>query len=736
MDIPFEMAGIPDWNAANPCACPEPECEFATLTMQAREVETCIGGFGPNTMDYAPDGSVSYPDAFDERSNGVLWPLYRTRTESTRVVISATAHDHAERYSGGVLVDSFDAVAATEYDVTDSVDEGFQRLPEYWPASNIPLGNCPPEDTILPVAAPAGLSSSAGTPADGLVPVSLSWTENRDDDTRPESDPGDGSPLPKMGFYQVKVDGVDYLSDEPEWLVSLSEGDATCHEFRVRHLLTGAPFERAGQWSAAVAFSLTGNPCCEPEPQGCSDPTHGNNQRSATPAAILSMDSWTAGAESGHNPQCGGATPADPTGLGIYLVSASAGPITGVSSSRTATTIADVTTRAQSTPNTSSADPGVSGWQISISESSGTGSTTVATTLSDDRNGGQTTVDSLFDAALATLAGWDDSYGWGISLGGTSWPEWSAGADALAVGSFPETDGSGSILTGLYARVRELRYQWVIPADYVGDKHTTAWDVARFPLVWLEWRTARYAWAVAKHAFLHKPEPGDDDYPQPGDFDDPDDYAAAVAAIDAITDPGDEPEEPADDLPEIVDSPDPWEWTSEQAERDPEAIDACDPTYSARTLIEPVEPASEDYPDSETFDTAHAAWVTAHTQWALDVAARAEASKRESDWYRFVPDRISSYRDKPAPVPDLPTTPPPTDAEVAAHTLAVAVYDNRLAKYNAARREVFLICNVRHTCGDSPYGPLATYDLWFHTTSLPPLHPAEEDPARWVLWHA
>ena len=92
------MSGIEDWNAANPCCCPEPLCEKAVFERETREIENRLCGFNPFTKTHPEEGEEPWPDAFDTFTNGVLWPQYKTKSTVSQFAYTGEDHRKSVRY--------------------------------------------------------------------------------------------------------------------------------------------------------------------------------------------------------------------------------------------------------------------------------------------------------------------------------------------------------------------------------------------------------------------------------------------------------------------------------------------------------------------------------------------------------------------------------------------------------------------------------------------------------------
>jgi len=750
----WNMLSVDDWNRRNPCCCAMPPCPLAEVEIEHRDLEECRYGFEPFFKSNTPEDTdpEPWPDAFDPYGTpGDLIPVYKLREEQQRQQLGGVVTLEAKLFgTGDVEVDSFTYTATTAFDETVSRGAEYQKELHEWPAGNYPLGVCPPEISELPPAAPGSLSATVGTPADGLVPVVLGWMENRstyvvDGDTY------------RYGFYQVMLDGESPFDwDGDSFEIHLTEGDETCHEFRVR-AVCGSP----GQWSEPKVFSLTGNPCCEPEPLPCNFYTEGNYVSSVTQdARNKKTGTWTAGTESGTFDECDMELPTDPTELGliwktvVYLMPST---LTDSWETRVPSRRDQVAVKVVNEPNPHpSPDPTDHSWQLTDETATGSLSitppggtlipnvaeiSTISTVLSVDQNSGETTAEAMFAAVAAEAAALDDSWGWGMTISGYDWPD---GASAPA--HWPVI-GDAAMGRVLRCRYRQIRVRFAVADAHTGTVCRTVWNLARFSDQWLVWKGEYYTWAVAKYAYLHKPAPGDPDYPVLADFSEAenpaDALAAAIAAIDAITDPGDAPAEPVDLRPVVIGEPNVWDWTIAQTEGPFETIPDCDPTKAAREIVEPTPPAPlGESPTPEEIE-AHDAAVAAYEAALADYNAAVAKTARQSPWFIVSPDRYSRELTKPvAPTEPDPLGESPTPEEIAAHELATTIYLRKLAEYEAmlaiwedARRESIQICDVATICSpNSPYGPVPNYDPNFLTTTLPALDPATANPTVWAAW--
>lgn len=755
MNEDFEIADTADVNRANPCCCPEAECLYAEIQFQNRDSDLCKGGATPWFKNY--DDPESYPNAFDILSVGKLMPLYKREVYSYLAEKNGEKSETWEYSSGHVVSQTFKFESTVNFSFTTTVDREYGQVKEFWPRGSEPLGYCPPESTIFAAEAVAdGVKTLAAV--DGIVQVVLSTPDVRPN--HPTDVDEDGKPV-KAGWFQFSVDGQTYGLSGPEFTINLNEGDTTCHEFSVRHLCGGN-----GKWSKPKVFSLKSNPCCkDPEPPGCGDYTEGNAIWSGTREYLQSGGNrWTStySNTSGGSSTDTGDTGCDDNGVsnippgligGIfgsifipqvalqYTLSTTADK---VEFERTATenktTLSWTVNRSGSNP----LDPDVPdppGWRGAMWNESGTARIVEKTTYSDDQNQGKSTIEQMFSTLLGKVKGYSKTYGWGITISGG----WFDGGNARAVGGYPETQGGGfGGLAQLWVKIRECRFRWKVPDEHVGTTYKTKWNIGRFHDRWITWRAEYYEWAVKKYTFLHKPKPGDPDYPKLADFyNDPSTpvneaqtaLKEAIDAIKAIPDPGAAPPEPVELRPEIIGKQEIWEWTSSQGEQPDEAIDRCDPTKYSRELHEPTKPKRTDFGTEDLFKAAVESYKTALAAYKAAVAKRKADSKRQSPWFIITPDKWSDWRGKPDPVPDLPKTPPPTESDRKAHALAVKRYDFLLGRYKSEPHSGLYVCNVRHICLESPYGTIENTDFRFPNTKLPTLDPTKEDPARWDDWY-
>ena len=754
----WQVMGNDDWNRANPCCCDLPPCPLVIVEIQHRDLEECRYGFEPYYQSNTPEdtGPEPWPDAFDRyQAAGTLIPVYKTRTESWRYEAAGVVTLKARLYGAGdVEVDAFNYTATTSFDGSKTRGAEYGKPREDWPAGNIPAGPCEPLSSQLPPGAPGTLDASAGTPVDGIVPVTLSWADNR------HSHMEDGEPVLE-GAFEVLVDGTSFGWDTNSFDLNMAAGDESCHEFQVR-TVSGS----AGPWSPPHVFSLTGNPCCEPEPLPCNQYTEGNWISSVSQNAWNQVDgSWETDDDSAVIDSCDPHFPTDPTGLGLtfntILTLADPGA-TGTWQTRTPDTWETVSYKVVNEPNSApTPDPTDHSWQVTEESAEGTLSvtppggslvtqvavkTTEKTEFSNDLNDGETTAEEMFSAVQSEAAALDDTWGWGMTIGGYEWP---AGASAPA--HWPVI-GDAAMGRVLRCRYREIRVRFTVPEDHTGTVCRVVWKVARFAAQWLAWRDEYFTWALAKYAYLHKPHPGDPDYPVLADFwDDPETLeneaaealAAAIAALDAIEDPGAAPEEPVALRPEVIGEEHQWDWTIEQTVQPFETIADCDPTKAAREMLEPTPPPALEPGATPEEIAAHEAAVAAYEEALAEYEHAVAMTARQSPWSIVSPDRYTRELTEPEPpasVPPLGDSPSPSD--IAAHTLAVAIHDRKQAEYEAmleiwqaARRESIQICDVATICSpNSPYGPIRNYDPGFPTTSLPPLDPATTNPEIWRPW--
>lgn len=667
MPINFEISSVEDYNSdPRLCGCcPEPECLYAEIEAQNRVTYVCRGGGFPWAKD-----DEERPDGFDYlQEPSVRIPVYSTRTESTRTEYSGSAHNKAELYgTGDVLTDSVTRTQSYSFANTTSTEDKYGIALEDVPASNIPLGYCPDESTILPAAPPADISASAGTPVDGVVTVTVTWGDDRPDDT--------SDPPGKAGYYEIIVDGVEIpTTEETESEFDLLETDTTCHEIRVRHVLfsslAGSSF---GAWSAATVFSLTDDPCCVASEPACDDVPDGNPQES-DPTALGTTWTWeeeitgTSPSSDSGTTLCdglpddtypGGGAASWPFGTDRPIGGPSWGSdITSTSETKTGSVTASTAFYALSY-SSGTTDPTLRTWQTveSVADIEGERENRVEYTDDVNVDGVETT---LWDEAVGIIAEFETLWNWTAGQPVAKWEH-----------DYPKTPQTITSYNGFpFGRLTELRYRWEVPSDHKtagGTTYTTAWDIAFFPQAWLDWRQEYWEWAVEKWAWAEWPDLDEDERPE-----------------ERPPDPGDAPEEP-EDGPEIIESKT-WTWDFEQGEREDETVPDCDPSADSRPPFDPPEDPGEEATEEEQeeYEEALAAFEAAEE-------ARAEASTRQSEWYYYTPDTM----------PEAPG--------------------------------IFTPANVRHTCGESPYGTILNYDLAFPTTELPPLDPTEIDPARWERW--
>jgi hypothetical protein len=797
MPIPFATATTALINAENPCCCGLPECVKASLDFEDRAIKHCLVGWLPHSKIYNFGMPTLRPDAFDYRSFGTLIPLYKTKRLTDKTVATGRRVIKAKRYGGDPIgvEETFSFTATLNRNVTVILEEEAAKAVEDWPASsNYPLGQCPPEDTVLPAGAPAG--QAASVVSDGheddhsdptTVAMILTWTDNRPEVTYPTGggELGDEPLTVKAGGYQVLVDGVSQPidvppseADNPDFVgtrILLNNGDNTKHYLQVRHVCG----EGTGRWSSPFEFSLL-TPSCGATIYVCGGSylfgtSAGNPQRNVSYATLNAAESWTSSSGTGNFNPCD----PDPITLppGYASAGLGVGPVSGPGSGDMTTTssvvadrIVTVTSGSGSGPDPThdpeaepedppadppddpdETDPPVPtpGWVSTLDAETST-TTRVETLLYlNNQNAGDATMGELYTLVLGRLTGWGDLFGWGIYPNyhtldySVSGPPHYANS-VRCWGLFGITDGSDGGGSNLFLTLAQGRYRWYVPPEHAGTTYSVVWEVGRFDDRWMAWAAAYYAWAVAKYDFLNRPEEGDDDYPVLDDFwDDPETTevdereASLVEAIAALPqDPGAAPEEPVALRPVIITSPEPWVWSIAQAATEPETVDPCDPTYDSRVLIEPAEPDAGDYEEPEDYEDAHAAWVIAHAAYDAAVAAAYAKSRRVSPWYLMTPTRVSDHR-------YIPTAPAalgddPTAEAIDSHGRQVATYEWRLARYNNEERnhDSFRICNVRHLCGNNPSGVAITeWDADHPTTELPPLDPAVADPRRWEDWY-
>lgn len=758
----WDVISAGDFNRRNPCCCPVPECVGPVYEIQHRDVTVCRGGFGPFTKARAPESEEEepYPDAFDiwpsSETAGNVVPVFKNRETRVEVTEAGSVTMLCDFYNeSSTLTDSYTFTQTVDFVETQATGEAFGKRLEEWPAGNMPAGDCGDAKDVVPDGVPVG-SFTVGTPftneaEEYVVVVTLSWTEVRHSETV-------GEDTVFWGSYQVLVDGASYGVSGTELEIELLWEDFTCHEFQVRELAPRAN----GQWSDVVKFSVRPMPCCEePEPLGCNESTEGNLISTASQDERNNRaGTWTAEGETGTINACDfdiNDIP-NPTPFGLPFFTSLY--ITGDPQQNFVIRTPEKEERRKLwvvfDTEEGELDPAPQGWyrmeQTAEGTLEGVGSEEETVEhvariqkeiveLTEDQNAGESTAASLFTEAAAMLEELDASWGWGMTLGGRPWI-----GDAAALAHWPVV--GDTLLENLRCDVRQIRHRWEVPAEFELESYKVFWSYARFSEQWLDWKAAYWEWAVAKWAFVSKPGPGDADYPVIGDFvDDPetpeneaaDALAAAIAALDAITDPGDAPEEPETLRPVVISDPAvmEWEWNVSQEQQEPEVIGTCDPTRAARELYEPTAPGEEaSLEEIEAYEAALAEYEAA-------VMERDTRSERQSPWYLLRPDRWARWFPEPeAPAEVPPLGGDPTPEEVAAHALAVAEYE-RLSgafevlhgQWETARREGVSICNVRYSCvPNSPYGPVFSYSPDFPTTELPPLHPTERDPQQWAAW--
>jgi hypothetical protein len=817
MPIDFEQSDTDRVNAIlTECAdcCPEPDCLYATANFRHRDSEICKSGYQP--FSKGAGEPWTWPDAFDYTTTGVTIPLYTRDVAFTSGSHTGSARRKGTNHFDGELTGTVTQTLTAGYAEEKTVSTEHQKPPEDHASSNVPLGQCAPYSTIVPPAAPSGLTAALDTlgtgmdPIAGKTPVLLSWTDNRPDDPI-TTDP--------IGSYLVHVDGdiipgVGFVS-ETERQIYLDDDDETCHEFRVK-------YGDGGAWSPPFPFSLTESACCTGSTgEGCGETSQGNLQSTEPLAQAEGYNYSRTYEEDGETPasasgsiNCDTDTTPDPGGIltgqslrdfgftpdavthtrtattdkvtstwrfnepevaeDIEDTEATAVEATGVTTDGFGVITGGTLTTGTLTTGTITAgqlqggqltggtilggtitsgslvggtltggtisgstlsgtsvfgadlediDNSTSGWKTVKDSWSEELNEETGTRYENDINTGETAMASMFTELEALVAAYDDLYGWGITLTG-SWPTLDGGytpetGAACVTKFFPQT--GNNLSAALKVRMRELGTSWTVQEDHEGTAFKVLWDVAFFSAEWEAWALAHYLWAGSEYRWLNRSMPGDDDYPEPEDYETTEEYNAALDAIpkdpdvfppsgwttnagppitytkagvtlsetalrdlyELYADPGGAPTAPA-----VQDSEE-WTWASTQAAVDPETVDPCDPTFAARQ--QPAEPVREDYPEgeegTEEFDDAHAAWDAARLE-------AIERSKRTSPWFIFTPAL-------------MPTVP--------GH---------------------FRVCNVRHICDlENPNGIIANYDHAFPTTELPELDPTTSDPSRWADWY-
>lgn len=257
MAIDFEHSDTDKINAKLAgCAecCPEPACLYAQITVETRDTEICKSGFPPYLK------SEGRPLGFDlAGAAGTLIPVYKKATVGIDVAIVGSQAQTAKLYASGEVEETASRSYTAAMEVEISTEIIHQQARHEYLASNVPYGLCGDEAAVVAAAGPSGLAAVVGAYGTGFAVVDdyegviLSWAENR-----PEYPVGT-----KFGYYVVEVDGAavgggSYI-DELSVQIYLEEGDVSCHEFQVRHVV-GA--NKLGQWSEPFLFHQGENDCC------------------------------------------------------------------------------------------------------------------------------------------------------------------------------------------------------------------------------------------------------------------------------------------------------------------------------------------------------------------------------------------------------------------------------------------------------------------------------------------
>lgn len=643
-----------------------------------------------------------------------------------------------------------------------------------------------------------------GDPPVTTVAVKFSWLDVRVDDPDSETEPP-----AKLGSYEVSLDGgsaipagishddgTGTLTFNPTAYVAIfADSDHAIHTIRARLVIGGSN----GQWSTPVTFNIA-SPACADFVGDCETwSTTGNLQVTPDAATVAAAESWTSiNSTTDPTTQTGGSTCPEtvggdpPTGAtnvpadlgvlpnnGANLIAAANHRET-ISDTQSPSTYAVIQRGSWPIPDPDHEDgPGdpptdppaevdptppegetLSGWYVTLDYQVATITTNETTERTVDQNGGYGTVASMRSAAASIVSGWDGEWAWGhganyitIELG----PDLNVSHGVRCYGSYPITDGYTVAGGSLFCSYAQMRYRWEVPSAslFTGNSYRVRWSVAKFDDRWMIWRERYIVWALKKKAFLTKPEPGDPDYPVLADyFDDPDtpvneaqeQLDAAIALIDAITDPGSAPAEPTDLRPSIVGTYE-WEWSKDGATSRPiPVLDFCDPTRLTREsehLEMSPPPDRADFPEGTEGDEAYAEAVADRD---AAIASWNERSKRLSDWYTIDPDRASDAMQPKTGAGPLASdyqnsegkwNPGGEDAYNAAHAAWESSVAWRAARFSSHERihESYRICDVRFSCGASLGGDLAEeWDRSYPTTSLPVIDATSINSWDWYWW--
>lgn len=437
-----------------------------------------------------------------------------------------------------------------------SCPQEYGKTPWAWDASNIPRDRCSGSGVSAP-AAVTGITASVtdsvpeydddGNLVRTLYTVAVNWSDNR-----PEFPAGT-----KVGTFALIVNGGGVLTTDEDH-AEFSTYTPGCTLIQVQHIHSSLGFGGVsnGTISAPTPFYIRtededeDGPCAVPEWDVCS--SSGGPCNSSDPTST--HETWSQTGTYGGTAANGSGTECDPyptnppSGAGFGWGSFSQGDLVSSSSGNVSQSKFEAQRDYQ--------------WTYSGSFSP---SATVYTwqPVTDDRSADTTireghelsglitaTPATMYDEAVLELEEITEPTDLGTGL----LPKTELEIDNFVTPRFPSTTGQRSL------RYRQQTFRWIVPEDHGGTYFTVVWDSYLVPDAWIQWRNDYYAWAVAKYAYLNRPEPGDPDYPVIGDFfDDPetdeDEREAALAdAIAALPqDPGTAPEEP-DDVPELIDT--------------------------------------------------------------------------------------------------------------------------------------------------------------------------------------
>lgn len=762
MSFDFLLTSTSAWNGFNPCCCNYDTCGPPTLISQNRDNQACRSGFSPNFKDYPTSGSSQRPDAFDLRVANVHIPIYQSEVitfQQTRAgsrTLAAVSHDAEGEQNGQSQVTS-----TASFFGQSSTETRYNTLPHEMPASTrSAAGTCPPLSGISVSTPPSGIAVNflPGTPAGWTVPK-YTWNDNRPNDPTSESDPPT-----KIGTFNLNINGSIYNVTDPELTLQTGIPPNAGYCARVRIKLTIGDGSSAWSQDEWVRKSSALNPCCtetaqQPDFPDCNTGfATGHVQWSTFPIqrgrqlGIWRL-TWSTGEESGsysdyfgcsrqsgEDPEPGDDPNDDfqnPANLSIDPPSLSLNQTFNQTIEWTHDQYKNTVVRTSIYDLSQPPDPEAEGWAGTTNTQS-FAATDIEIRKKDDDQNTSSVLSSLQTTASDKLIAFPQDERWGVTITGGI-PGVLDGALARAVSWRPRTDGSGSSGAAagagnqIYAKIRQTRYAWEVPTGFsgIGNTYVVTWSVGRFSHRWVKWRGEFYEWMRNKYRFLHKPKPGDSNYPKRSDYPSGSTgdamFAAAILAINNIEDPGDPPVEPEGHEPVVVSGPLTWEWSSDQNESPLVELDQCAPGYPRY----PVEPQRSNYPPTQAGTDAY---LAAHQSWQNNMNAIKARTARQSNWYLNTPGRYSLDMALPTPPNPLPSTPPPTQAQREQYNRNLAAYNNRMVWYREANQDDYVICDVTYGCGQTPSGPLMFSDTRFATSTLPVIDLETTNPEIYAEW--